>query len=133
MKEFIEKLIGRLEEEILNCQSAYAESIIGMCGTSASNYISEMHAFEKTKKIVNQLAEEYINCSTDTSSGWIPASEPPKCFMLSDGRLIPFLVCDKLMWHPYIAFYNGKEWFTASEKINPTAYMPLPPAYVPEE
>ena len=68
MKEFIKKLIGRLEEEILTCQSAYAESIIGMCGKSAEGYMSEIHAYEKTKKIVNQLAEEYINCSTDTST-----------------------------------------------------------------
>ena len=61
MDEVIKKLIERLEEEIFTCQSAYAESVIGMCGKSAENYISEMHAFEKTKKIVNQLAEEYNN------------------------------------------------------------------------
>lgn len=68
MKEFIDKIIERLEEEILTCQSAHAESIIGMCGKSAEHYMSEKNAYEKIKKIVNQLSEEYNN-------GWIPCSE----------------------------------------------------------
>ena len=43
MKEFARKLINRLEDEILTCQSAYTELIIGMCGNSAENYVCEMH------------------------------------------------------------------------------------------
>lgn len=126
MKEFIENLISRLEEKKKMDYNTYVN--YGM-----NVDIGRVYGIEEAIAIVNQLAEEYINCSTDTSSGWIPASEPPKCFMLSDGSLIPFLVCDKFMWHPYIAFYNGKEWFTALGKLNPTAYMPLPSAYVPKE
>ena len=117
MKEFVKKLISRLEE--------YQENNT-QCKSSDDYELGQFNACEYAIEIVHQLAKEYNN-------GWIPASKPPKCFMLSDGSLIPFLVCDKLMWHPYIAFYNGKEWFTALEKLNPTAYMPLPPAYVPKE
>ena len=61
MKEFIEKLIGRLEELF--------------CGEYDTEYIKK----DEVLRTVNQLAEEYINTSTDistdTSSGWIPCSE----------------------------------------------------------
>lgn len=59
MKEFIEKLIGRLEE----IKTYYAEDF-------SQGYSCEVDCVEKyeVKKIVNQLAEEYINTSTDTSS-----------------------------------------------------------------
>lgn len=57
MKEFIEKLIERLgeeykcsEEEMLNSQSEYAQEVFGI----------QMNAYEKTIRIVNQLAEEYV-------------------------------------------------------------------------
>lgn len=54
MKEFIEKLIGRLEEE-------------------SNKYLSEdrgyiCRVFANTVEIVNEVAEEYINTSTDTST-----------------------------------------------------------------
>ena len=74
MKEFIEKLIGRLEEsknaELLredyvdedglynDCEEAYAD------GESNGRY----QMCVRILKIVNQLAEEYINTSTDTST-----------------------------------------------------------------
>lgn len=53
MKEFIDILIGRF---------------LGECVIYAENY-------EKALNIANELTEEYINTSTDTSSGWIPCSE----------------------------------------------------------
>ena len=60
MKEFIEKLIGRLEEEIDIIKDEvyrdYEERIIEEC------------AIENVIDIVNELAEEYINTSTDTST-----------------------------------------------------------------
>ena len=50
MKEFIEKLIGRLEELF--------------CGEYDTEYIKK----DEVLRTVNQLAEEYINTSTDTST-----------------------------------------------------------------
>ena len=60
MKEFVEKLIGRLEEMIVNL--TFDESI------KTKNY-----AYKNAIEIVNEVAEEYkstehINCSTDTST-----------------------------------------------------------------
>ena len=54
MKEFIEKLIGRLEEH------EQYEMEYG-------NYHASS-AYGRTIEIVNELAEEYINTSTDTST-----------------------------------------------------------------
>ena len=75
MKEFARKLINRLEDEILTCQSAYTELIIGMCGNSAENYVCEMHTYEKVKKIINELAEEFANDTNVGANRWIPCSE----------------------------------------------------------
>ena len=59
MKEFINKLISRLEE----LKTYYAEDF-------SQGYSCEVDCVEKyeVKKIVNELAEEYINTSTDTST-----------------------------------------------------------------
>ena len=126
MKEFIEKLIGRLEEEaelyrrkekIHQSNPCYQRGVYGF----------ESLGFEKSVKIVNQLAEEYIKCSIDTSSGWIPTSE-----RLPEKNAI-VLTCDKDGWisvkvnMPYAGVKND------FESGYYTAWMPLPPAYVPEE
>ena len=76
MKEFIEKLIGRLEEEKQRLSRLKNDTVAlsdhEVCAI-------EERAYNFCKENVNQLAEEYINCSTDTStntsSGWIPCSE----------------------------------------------------------
>ena len=57
MNEFIEKLIGRLEEERKKHMSEYG--LIDM---------QVQEVFVNMRKIVNQLAEEYINTSTDIST-----------------------------------------------------------------
>ena len=66
MKEFVEKLIGRLEEKLIPDKE---------CFEYEDDYMYAEERHNKMLEIVNQLAEEYINCSTDTSSGWIPCSE----------------------------------------------------------
>ena len=64
MKEFIEKLIGRLEElQKLNYEAwEVARFFPDKCG-----YINTANAYANAISIVNQLAEEYNN-------GWIPVS-----------------------------------------------------------
>ena len=67
MKEFIEKLIGRLEEKVVN--RTFDESI------KTKNL-----AYKEAIEIVNQLAEEYkTECnSIRLYNGWIPCSELPE-------------------------------------------------------
>ena len=59
MKEFIEKLIGRLEE--------YQENNT-QCKSSDDYELGQFNACEYAIEIVNQLAEEYNN-------GWIPVEK----------------------------------------------------------
>ena len=61
MKEFINKLIGRLEELRDRYQDKY-----GFCSDSVD--YGKTIGLNDAISIVNQLAEEYINTSTDTST-----------------------------------------------------------------
>ena len=49
MQELIEKLIKRLENEKMTCESAKAEALIGMNGVSASYYDGEKQAYDKAE------------------------------------------------------------------------------------
>lgn len=135
MKEFIEKLIDRLEEEILTCQSAYTESIIGMCGKSAENYMSEIHAYIKTKQIVNQIAEEHEAVAKNATTTWIPVSERlPEVSMMRvwlSFRTDIMSFVRRAWW-----IDNHFEWDNGKKiKDKPLAWMPYaaPKPYQPEE
>ena len=75
MKEFIEKLIGRLEEQKEQYKRARENTHCVITETSecdsckADHYLyARLRCTDRTIEIVNQLAEEYNN-------GWIPCSE----------------------------------------------------------
>ena len=114
MKEFINKLIGRLEARkkiILSHKIIDAEDE------------SMIFTYNETINIVNELAEEYTNTSTDTSSGWVACSERlPKANQ-------KVLTCDKDGWisvnvnMPYIGVRND---FECGYYV---AWMPLPAPY----
>ena len=118
MKEFIEKLIERLKEEKQRLRKLKNDTI----ALSDSEVIAiEEQAYNFCKAIVNQLAEEYINTSTD---GWIPCSErlPDKTdkymVTLEDGRVTQsvydygfrrFILCpDAIAWQPLPQAYQPK-------------------------
>ena len=73
MKEFVEKLIERLEEkakssekDMLDCNLQYHKTVFGV----------QMNTYEKAIEIVKQLAEEYNPPkSRRFRNGWIPCSE----------------------------------------------------------
>ena len=76
MKEFIEKLIGRLEEESNKWLDIWDKD-------RCDNYADGMNdAFDEAIEIVNQLAEEYNTIDInelfeemEQNDGWIPCSE----------------------------------------------------------
>ena len=128
MKEFIEKLIGRLEEITVSRDN---DGIINGCNMGICEDDDCLKCLKKKIiSIVNQLAEEYINCSTDTStntsSGWIPTSE-----RLPEKNAI-VLTCDKDGWisikvnMPYAGVKNDFECGYY------TAWMPLPEPFKPK-
>lgn len=61
MKEFIDKLIERLEEERKIAYNTYMNYEMKVD-------LGRAFGAERAIDIVNQLAEEYINCSTDIST-----------------------------------------------------------------
>lgn len=67
MKEFIEKLIGGLEEKE-NEAVLKAPNTNDISNIEYQKWMMKSYGFKESIEIVNQLAEEYNN-------GWIPCSE----------------------------------------------------------
>jgi hypothetical protein len=118
MKEFIEKLIGRLEEEKGNWNGAY----------NIGNYRIPLI---RVKEIINELAEEYNN-------GWIPCSERlPETYeyvlVWCNGRFIEGpCIGEECQWYGIGVLY-GKVWTVYQCKdikdIKVIAWQSLPAPY----
>lgn len=108
MKEFIDKLIGRLEE----LRKLEVDMICGYCQSTISKAI----------KIVNELAEEY-------KGGWIPCSE-----RFPEDRQ-DVLVWDNNQEFCCVAWFNPttRIWysndFDITDSENVIAWQPLPAPY----
>ena len=117
MKEFIEKLIGRLEEKVVN--RTFDESI------KTKNL-----AYKEAIEIVNQLEEEY-------KGGWTPCSrelppQPEENPAFDNRTLEIYLVSDSISDYPYRAFWNGKYWTDGFSDVEVIAWQPLPAPYQPK-
>ena len=140
MKEFIEKLIGRLEER--------QNDIVGNLSLNA--YYSDGYdkGIEYAIEIVNQLAEEYEQTidvadlvekygqKNVLNDGWIACSERlPEVNeeLFSDDLLVSFKESNDLK----IAFYDGnkEKWYLRSSAPyigQVIAWQPLPAPYQPK-
>lgn len=120
MKEFIEKLIGRLEEK--KREHLHDEEVAQGLGkiNLASFCCAKARALDGAIEIVNELAEEY-------NGGWIPCSErlPEEnqsvigCF--AHGTVTELVFYDGL--------FHGIYDYTTNVII---AWQPLPERYVPK-
>ena len=121
MKEFIEKLIARLEGESYLTTNDDGET---------DKFSVQVVEWKDIKEIVNQLAEEY-------KGGWIPCSE--RLPETDENR--KYLVCGK-NGGIYIAEFVCKAvnntgvgpWWSAGGRYapEPIAWQPLPPKYEPK-
>ncbi len=127
MKEFIDKLIGRLEE-----REAELKNITAECKPTKEirdkNY-GYYTAMNHAKEIVNQLAEEYNNGWIPCSSGKLPKDKervfithqiegyPPKRFEANYSKDIGwydeetaelFETCEVIAWQPLPEPYQPK-------------------------
>lgn len=125
MKEFIEKLISRLEELRQTQLEELCEN---------KDLISEMQSMrgfnvlQDAIKIVKQLAEEYNN-------GWIPCSE-----RLPENNTVVLVtyITDDLGFIVYCVKYIDEEWLQPDysewslDKDMVLAWQPLPTPYQPK-
>ena len=149
MKEFIEKLIGRLEE----VKKAKVLKVDGKPYGSMTQ-LWRVFGINEAIIIVNQLAEEYINCSTDTSTdtstdshrntdlvidsshsnGWIPCSErlPDTEHISGVSETVLVTTNNNSI---FTAEYHGNgKWLddVADWSLEVIAWQPLPQAYQPK-
>ena len=101
MKEFIEKLIGRLEEEKKLYHKQYVDDCIGY-----TTYRRYEHELDKIIEIVNQLADEYNNdvCEWEKgSSGYVgyPAYYSRCCTTNSKGLEMQTHIISDWKFCPY--------------------------------
>lgn len=128
MKEFIEKLIGRLEEINYNDIQMVVSEVLKKYGFPKESVVQdeiwdELDGLCTSKpaiEIVNQLAEEYNN-------GWIPCEfELPterKSYLVSHGQHTSV----------YIEEWNGMYFTERNYAGQPLAWQPLPDAYTEGE
>ena len=122
MNEFIEKLIGRLEER----KNHFGTLVVVGKDDLVLNYnLGKMHSFEDSIEIVNQLAEEYNN-------GWIPCSER----LPSEGQTVLvqdfedyYEVCNCETKNGIKGFSSWEWWSSANNYL---AWQPLPAPYQPK-
>lgn len=120
MKEFIDKLIGRLEEARQECQKLQKTT------ADAYGYMKQKQGIDVAKEIVNELAEEY-------KGGWIPCSEKlpdTGVTVLAYGKRYD-QHDNKISYYYIFTHINEKGWwfddFGLCDEI--IAWQPLPPAY----
>jgi len=125
MQGFIEKLIGRLEEE-QNKQEEFYHKVLDdgnlLCIYDASDMTeAEIDEIKKVIQIVNQLAEEH-------KGGWIPCSER----LPDDGVKVLCYGKSALGRMRYeVSFYSHSlEWWNCSSISYVLAWQPLPEPYI---
>ena len=132
MKEFVEKLIGRLEEEKESspCRNTQCKE----CKYINQCYEGEMCykvCIDNIKEIVNQLAEEYgKDTNVTTNNGWIPCSER----LPDDFMSMAYLTTVKGHFYPEVKYYcvANHKWYSnerTTKEVKVIAWMPLPVAF----
>ena len=127
MNEFIEKLIGRLEE----AKEKHKPTVNGKTTTR------DLEIYKMTigyaEEIVNQLAEEYNN-------GWIPCDCP---LVPTDYCIVQIQEDNGYLWIPKVgeyrasigkwriegAFEHSNGWLEDTEHFKVIAWQPLPEPY----
>ena len=114
MKEFIDKLIGRLEEEVIALEDNYGDEV---------ECIEASVVFET----INELAEEYKDNLSENLTGWIPCSER----LPEDGVKVLCYGSNTLGRMRYeVSCYSHKlRWWKCSVITYVFAWMPLPAPY----
>ena len=118
MKEFIEKLIGRLEEE----KSLVPYNRLLDTIEDKPKEVGQLMTYQRVIEIVNQLAEEHNN-------GWIPCSE-----RLPEEKGDYLVTCNdgkvRIWW--FVVEGDFRQWLSGVHQLKPIAWQPLPQTYKPK-
>lgn len=147
MKEFIEKLIGRLEEREKYYHECALDEIMENGHTlDAEGFLGKEDAYGDAISIVNQLAEEHkvFGNSEQVNDGWVPCSsgEMPKCgefdiknvWVTMHRKGVDFYFTRKICWNNYLKRWewsNGKKMADDWEIIA-WQYLEVPAPYQPK-
>ena len=131
MKEFVEKLIERLEEKRMEYFLAIANT-----GDEKLDFVYENigDLIDSITVIVNILAEEYNQDSTKKNQGWIPVTERlPE----EDGRYLTTVKFSSGLIECFDLYLTDGEWLIDEDDDEfcgeVIAWQPLPEPYKPEE
>ena len=95
MKEFVEKLISRLKNRIKYNELCHKEFPNAKMNFT---YEVQINAYKNAIEIVNQLAEEYINCSTNISTDK-STTNADRIRNMSDEEMAEFFHIIDHFWH----------------------------------
>ena len=94
---------------------------------SAKIYREPPYSYEE------ELAREIMQLHTriaelEEKQRWrvVADGELPEVYRDEDGDFIPFIVCEGDGVHPFIAMYNGRNWWAGIFVPDITHWMPLP-------
>lgn len=138
MKEFTEKLIARLEEEVEYQDKKADEADVFEEVSVSHTRISMRKCYEHAIEIVNELAEE-MGVAKNAMTTWIPCSERlpeltegTESFKQSKCCLTTLKWWDGDMTES-IGWYNQSGvWNEDSKNCKVIAWQPLPQPYVPK-
>ena len=133
MKEFIEKLIGRLEESQERYDDVSFAQLNEFGHTLDYEYAKgKRDGVEESIEIVNQLAEEYNNGWISVEDALPELTEGTECFKQSPCCLVTLKSWDGDMTES-VGWYNQSGvWNEDSKNCKVVAWMPLPPKYQPK-
>lgn len=118
MKEFIEKLKSKLKEKLLEyINKANDEMTENGHTLDFENFLGHKKAYENVLyEIVNQLAEEYINTSTDISTD-TSTTNADAIRSMTDEELAEFLCKLDTVGITPKSIWNGEFWIDEGEDL----------------
>ena len=129
MKEFVKKLINKLENRIKYCESCHEEF---PNAKMSFTYEVQLNAYKNVLEIVNELEKEYVNSSIIK---WTPVSE--RLPEVSIGRYLVTLKNGAVVEANYIIDEFQMNCTLGTKPFywnNPViAWAPMPKGYCPEE
>ena len=119
-----------MSEELRPCPFCGGTKICTEKGINL-NYCDNCSAESNIEHWNNRPIEDALNAriaELEEAQRWrvVADGELPEVYRDEDGKFIPFLVCEGDGGNPFIAMYNGINWWAGIFVPDITHWMPLP-------